>query len=62
MEVHHHPDLHHKRKIFKEYILEFLMIFLTVFTNLSQISLKSTRIKGSYFLEKQNFKEYLLKL
>jgi hypothetical protein len=30
MEVHHHPDLHHKRKKFKEYFLEFLMIFLAV--------------------------------
>lgn len=30
MEVHHHPDLHHKRKRFKEYFLEFLMIFLAV--------------------------------
>lgn len=30
MEVHHHPDLHHKPKIWKEYFLEFLMIFLAV--------------------------------
>jgi hypothetical protein len=30
MEVHHHPDIHHKRKPFKEYFLEFLMIFLAV--------------------------------
>ncbi len=30
MEVHHHPDLHHKRKKFKKYFLEFLMIFLAV--------------------------------
>src|SRR5450631_95052 len=30
MEVHHHPDLHHKRKKFKEYFFEFLMIFLAV--------------------------------
>ena len=30
MEVHHHPDIHHKRKRFKEYFLEFLMIFLAV--------------------------------
>src|SRR3981081_4743730 len=30
MEVHHHPDLHHRRKKFKEYFLEFLMIFLAV--------------------------------
>ena len=30
MEVHHHPDLNHKKKNFKEYFLEFLMIFLAV--------------------------------
>jgi hypothetical protein len=30
MEVHHHPDLHHKKKNFNEYFLEFLMIFLAV--------------------------------
>jgi hypothetical protein len=30
MEVHHHPDLLHKKKNFKEYFLEFLMIFLAV--------------------------------
>jgi len=30
MEVHHHPDLHHKPKKWKEYVLEFLMIFLAV--------------------------------
>lgn len=30
MEVHHHPDLHHKKKSFREYFLEFLMIFIAV--------------------------------
>src|SRR5471030_3093423 len=30
MEVHHHPNLHHKEKPWKEYILEGLMIFLAV--------------------------------
>ena len=30
MEIHHHPDLHNKKKNFKEYFLEFLMIFLAV--------------------------------
>src|SRR5271156_5892336 len=30
MEIHHHPDVHHKKKKFKEYFLEFLMIFLAV--------------------------------
>jgi hypothetical protein len=32
MEVHHHPDLHHKPKPWKEYLLEYLMIFLAVMT------------------------------
>jgi hypothetical protein len=30
MEVHHHPDVHHKTKKLKEYFLEFVMIFLAV--------------------------------
>lgn len=30
MEVHHHPNLHHQPKPWKEYLLEFLMIFLAV--------------------------------
>ena len=30
MEVHHHPNLHHRKKHWKEYFLEFLMIFLAV--------------------------------
>jgi hypothetical protein len=32
MEVHHHPELHHKPKPWKEYILEFIMIVLAVTT------------------------------
>ncbi len=30
MEIHHHPDLHHSPKKWREYILEFLMIFFAV--------------------------------
>jgi hypothetical protein len=30
MEVHHHPDLHHEKKPWKEYLLEGLMIFFAV--------------------------------
>ena len=30
MEVHHHPNLHHKPKPIKEYLLEGLMIFIAV--------------------------------
>jgi hypothetical protein len=32
MEVHHHPDLHHQPKPWKEYLLEYFMIFLAVMT------------------------------
>jgi hypothetical protein len=30
VEVHHHPDIHHNRKKFREYFIEFIMIFLAV--------------------------------
>ena len=30
MEVHHHPDLHHEKKKFREYFLECIMIFIAV--------------------------------
>jgi hypothetical protein len=30
MEVHHHPDLHHKKKKWREYLIEFVMIFIAV--------------------------------
>jgi hypothetical protein len=30
MDVHHHPDLSHKKKNWKEYLLEFFMLFLAV--------------------------------
>jgi hypothetical protein len=30
MEIHHHPDLIHKKKHLKEYLIEFLMLFLAV--------------------------------
>lgn len=32
MEVHHHPNLHHQPKPWREYLLEYLMIFLAVMT------------------------------
>jgi hypothetical protein len=32
MEVHHHPQLEHKSKPWKEYLLEYFMIFLAVIT------------------------------
>ena len=30
MEVHHHPDIPREKKHWKEYFLEFIMIFLAV--------------------------------
>src|SRR6201999_2011388 len=40
MEVHHHPDLHHEKKPWKEYILEYIMIFLAVTTGFFAESLR----------------------
>ena len=53
MEVHHHPDLHHKKKNFKEYFLEFLMIFLAV--SMGFIA-ENTR---EYFSDNAKEKEYI---
>lgn len=52
MEVHHHPDLHHKKKKFKEYFLEFIMIFLAVSLGFIAENLRQTiedREKGREF-------------
>jgi hypothetical protein len=54
MEVHHHPDLHHKKKNFKEYFLEFLMIFLAVTLGFFAESIReniSNRHKESKYME-----------
>jgi len=54
MEVHHHPDLHHKKKNFKEYFLEFLMIFLAVTLGFFAESIReniSNRHKESRYME-----------
>jgi len=40
MEVHHHPQLHHEKKPWKEYLLEGLMIFLAVFMGFIAESLR----------------------
>jgi hypothetical protein len=54
MEVHHHPDLHHKRKNFREYFLEFLMIFLAVtlgfFAESMRENMAEKRKKALYIL------------
>src|SRR5277367_100340 len=53
MEVHHHPDLHHKSKNFKEYFLEFLMIFLAVTLGFFAENIRE------YFVDKGKEKEYI---
>jgi hypothetical protein len=52
MDIHHHPDLHHKKKNFKEYFLEFLMIFLAVTLGFFAESYRE------YSVEKSRAKEY----
>jgi hypothetical protein len=53
MEVHHHPDLQHKKKNFKEYFLEFLMIFLAVTMGFFAESYRE------HLVEKSKEKEYM---
>jgi len=53
MEVHHHPDLHHKRKKFGEYILEFFMIFLAVTMGFFAESIRE------HYVEVRNTRLYL---
>ena len=42
MEIHHHPNLHHKPKPWKEYLLEGLMIFIAVTLGFFAESLRET--------------------
>lgn len=56
MEVHHHPDLHHKPKKWKEYFLEFLMIFLAVTMGFIAENVRE------HFVEKRHEKGYMLSL
>jgi hypothetical protein len=52
MEVHHHPHLPHGKKKFKEYLLEFLMIFLAVTLGFFAESYRE------YSVEKSRAKQY----
>jgi len=52
MEVHHHPHLHHKPKHWKEYFLEFLMIFLAVTLGFFAENLRE------HYVENERAKEY----
>lgn len=56
MEVHHHPDLHHHPKKWKEYFLEFLMIFLAVTMGFIAENIRE------HFVMKQQEKEYMISL
>src|ERR1700688_2297515 len=56
MEVHHHPDLHHKKKHWKEYFLEFLMIFLAVTMGFFAESYRE------YLVDIKKEKEYIVSL
>jgi hypothetical protein len=53
MEVHHHPDVHHKRKHFREYVLEFFMIFLAVTMGFFAESIRE------HSVESRNTRQYL---
>jgi len=53
MEVHHHPNLHHERKPWKEYLLEGLMIFLAVFMGFIAENIRESVV------ERGREKEYL---
>jgi len=56
MEVHHHPDLSHKPKKWKEYFLEFLMIFLAVTMGFIAENIRE------HFVLKKHEKEYMVSL
>jgi hypothetical protein len=56
MEVHHHPDLHHKHKNFREYFLEFLMIFLAVTMGFIAENVRE------YFADAKKEKQYIFSL
>ena len=56
MEVHHHPDLHHKPKPWKEYLLEGLMIFLAVTLGFFAENIREHQ------LEKNREMQYILSL
>src|SRR5579872_6549949 len=53
MEVHHHPEVHHKRKKFKEYFLEFLMVFLAVTMGFFAENIRE------YFSDQEKEKKYV---
>lgn len=57
MEVHHHPNLHHKSKNFKEYLLEFLMIFLAVTMGFIAENIRERFLEKE--IEKRNIESFI---
>jgi hypothetical protein len=57
MEVHHHPDLQHKPKRWKEYFLEFLMIFLAVTMGFFAESLRENLVNND---KEKNYMESMV--
>jgi hypothetical protein len=60
MEVHHHPQLHHERKPWKEYLLEGLMIFLAVFMGFIAENIRESVVERGK--EKEYLKEMVANL
>lgn len=56
MEAQHHPDLHHKPKKWREYVLEFLMLFLAV-----TMGFIAENIREHFVLRKHE-REYMVSL
>jgi hypothetical protein len=48
MEVHHHPDIHHEKKAWKEYLLEGLMIFVAVMMGFFAESIRENITNGEH--------------
>src|ERR1035437_668793 len=51
MEIHHHPDLHHRKKRWREYFIEFIMIFLAVTLGFFAESYRESRADRSKEME-----------
>jgi hypothetical protein len=58
MEVHHHPNLHHNPKPWKEYLLEGLMIFLAVTLGFFAENFRESRVNAE--TEKHTIESLLL--
>jgi len=57
MEVHHHPQLHHQPKPWKEYLLEGLMIFIAVAMGFFAESFRENLVENT--MEREAIKSYV---